>query len=111
MQLRICTPSAAAEGSTIAARDGGRIDGFRWPALREYLLHDSCRKVGGESFALSVELIIEMLIVESQLVQDRRVEIGNTHRILNCSEPQIIRGAIDRSPFDAPAGQPETERL
>ena len=80
-------------------------------ALRENLPHNSRLKVGGEPLALSIELIIKLLIVKSQLVQDGRVEVGNAYRIFNRLEAQLIRGSINRSPFDASAGQPQAERF
>ena len=79
--------------------------------LREDILYDPRLEVGGQPLSLPIKLIKKLLMVESQLVQDGRVEVRNADRIFNRPKAKVIRSPVDRPAFNASASQPQAERF
>jgi hypothetical protein len=53
----------------------------------------------------------ELLVVESQEVQDRGVEVVNVDSILANGDPEFVRRAIGDSPLHATSGKPRRKNL
>src|SRR5262245_50265345 len=57
----------------------------------------------------AAELVREACVVDSETVQDRRVEITQVHRILRDIVAEVIRGSVLDARLDAAAGEPHGE--
>ena len=53
----------------------------------------------------------EPLVVESQAMQNRRLQVVHMHRIFRDVKTEIIRRAIDHARFNSAARHPNRERL
>ena len=53
----------------------------------------------------------KLLVVQAEQVKDRRVQIVHARSVLHGREAKLIGRAIDSSPADAAAGEPDTEPI
>ena len=50
-------------------------------------------------------------VIDSQAVEDRRVEVMDVHLVLDRSEPELVRGAVHVATPDSAAGHPHGETV
>ena len=62
-----------------------------------------------QAFAPAEVRIAEFVLIEAELVQDRRVDVAQMAAILDGAQADVVGGADDRAPFDAAAGEPHRE--
>src|SRR5262249_33546632 len=79
--------------------------------LRQQFLHHPGRLHADQPLIKSLELIREPHWVESQKMQNRRVQIVHVHTILRHIEAEIIALAERDARFHAAAGEPHCERV
>src|SRR5262245_50879751 len=54
-----------------------------------------------QPFLTSLVQVTQRILVESQLVQDRRMNVTEVDRLLHSSQADFVRGAVDLAAFDA----------
>ena len=65
----------------------------------------------GESFVTTVRIIGQVTMMESKLMQDGGVQVGDFHRVLHCIISQVIGGPVGLPTADSSSSQPEAEAL
>lgn len=76
--------------------------------LREDALDDVAMDVG-EAEVASAVMEGELLVIESEQMEDGRVEIMHMNAIVDGFISKIVGGAVSHSAFDAAPGQPHGE--
>jgi len=75
---------------------------------RQYFLHDPARHIR-QTVIPSLEAVGEAFVVESELVQDRGVEIAHVDLVAAHVEAEAVALAIDRAGLEAATGLPQGE--
>ena len=53
--------------------------------------------------------IRQLLVIDTEEIENRRVQIVHVHRVLHRFEAEIVRCAVDRAALDAASGEPDGE--
>ena len=83
---------------------------MRLPRSRQDLLDHLPVHVGQAEVAAGVA-VRQLLVVEAQQVQDRRVQIVDVDLVLDGGEAELVGRAVDVPALDAAAGQPHREAV
>ena len=78
--------------------------------LRENRFHHPPVNIGQAKIPAGVP-VCELFVVESEQMQQRRVQIVDVNVVFDRLESEFIRGAVNRAAFDAAAGQPYAEAV
>src|SRR5688572_20014926 len=73
--------------------------------------HDACRVDVSQSFIAAVQMVRDALVIQPQLMQDRRMQVGDHGAFIDSVIAEFIRGAISLTTANAAAGHPEAEAL
>src|SRR4051794_12843188 len=87
-----------------------RGSGWAWARSGEDGFHDLAMDVGQAEVPAGVA-VGEPLVVESEEVQDRGVEVVHADGILDGLEPEVVGGTVDRPALDPSAGHPDAEAV
>ena len=78
--------------------------------LRQQILHHPSCDVGQSEIPARVS-VRKLLVIESKLVQQRRMEVVYVHLVLRGSESKLVRRAINRAFFKAAPSYPHGEAV
>ena len=65
----------------------------------------------GQSFVAAMVQVFHSLVIETELVQDRRVQVRHAHAVNDCLITKLIGGAIDLAALEPSAGQQQAETM
>src|SRR6476620_8709014 len=63
----------------------------------------------GKCDVATAEAIRELIVVDAQQMEDRRVEVVNRHDVLHGFVSEFVGGSVDQTGLCAAAGQPDRE--
>ncbi len=75
-------------------------------SLSENLFHDSRQFNARQPFFQATAGEEEFLVMQTQEVQDRGVEVVNTNRILHSVVAEVVRHSVSRATFYSTSGHP-----
>src|SRR5688500_8587420 len=77
---------------------------------RQNVLHHVPMHVG-QPVVPTLKLVREPLVIDPELVQNRRLQIMHVYAVLRRVEPEVVGGAVSESRLHASSRHPQRERI
>src|SRR5579863_3517888 len=91
-------------------RSGAIAVPLKGPMSGEQFRHDAARYIGEPEIPAGVA-VGEFLVIESEQVQQRRVQVMHVYLVLRGGEAELVGRSMDVAAFDAATGDPHREAI